>query len=95
MATITRLADVPVGAAAVIVAVANGEFGQGRRLQDLGLIAGTTVRVERRAPLGDPTIYEVRRARLAMRRADALLIEVELTDSDAAAAVEGDDDVAL
>ena len=95
MHTTLRLADVPVGAAGLIVAVTPGEHGQGRRLQDLGLIPGTAVRVERRAPLGDPTIYEVRHARLAMRRADALLIEVELVDPVGVAATDGGDDVAL
>jgi len=71
------LCDVAVGAAVVVRSVAPGEAGQGRRLEDLGVIAGTIVRVERRAPMGDPTIYEVRNARLAMRKADAALVQVE------------------
>ena len=76
-----RLCDVPVGAEVVVHSVAAGDAGQGRRLEDLGVIAGTVVRVERRAPLGDPTIYEVRNARLAMRKADAALVLVtELAD---------------
>ena len=54
------MCDVAVGAAVVVRSVAPGEAGQGRRLEDLGVIAGTIVRVERRAPMGDPTIYEVR-----------------------------------
>ena len=71
------MCDVAVGAAVVVRSVAPGEAGQGRRLEDLGVIAGPIVRVERRAPLGDPTIYEVRNARLAMRKADAALVQVE------------------
>ena len=66
-----------VGAAAAVRSVALGAAGKGRRLEDLGVIAGTIVRVERRAPMGDPTIYEVRNARLAMRKADAALVQVE------------------
>jgi ferrous iron transport protein A len=71
-----RLCDVAVGTTVVVRSVANGPAGQGRRLEDLGIIEGTLVRVERRAPMGDPTIYEVRHARLAMRKADAALVQV-------------------
>jgi ferrous iron transport protein A len=71
--------------------VEHGPAGQGRRLEDLGVIEGTLVRVERRAPMGDPTIYEVCHARLAMRRADAALVHVLSHAEDA----EPDDHVAL
>lgn len=72
-----RLSDLPVGAEAIVVSVDLGEDGQGRRLKEIGFCAGTKVRVERRAPLGDPTVYEVRSTRLALRRVGARLIEVE------------------
>jgi ferrous iron transport protein A len=97
MEQIMRMSDLPVGAAGVIARVDAGNQGQGRRLEDLGLIVGTVVRVERRAPLGDPRIYEVRRARLAMRRADAQMIDVELIDpaAESTNASDGGTDVAL
>ena len=72
-----RLCDVAVGGRARVVDVAHGDAGQGRRLEDLGLLVGTPITVERRAPLGDPTIYQPRGARLALRRADAALVSVE------------------
>lgn len=74
-----RLSEVPVGGVGVVREVAAGNHGQGRRLEDLGVINGTEVRVERRAPMGDPTIYEVRNALLAIRRHDAELVDVELS----------------
>jgi ferrous iron transport protein A len=40
------------------------------RLADLGFVAGTPVRVVRRAPLGDPLEVEIRGARICLRRAD-------------------------
>ena len=40
------------------------------RLADLGFVAGTEVKVIRRAPLGDPIEIEVRGYRLCLRRAD-------------------------
>lgn len=70
------MCDVAVGTSVVVRSVDHGPAGQGRRLEDLGIIEGTLVRVERRAPMGDPTIYEVRNARLAMRKADAALVQV-------------------
>jgi ferrous iron transport protein A len=46
------------------------------RLQAIGFVAGTSVRVGRRAPLGDPTLYELRGTRFALRKATAALVEV-------------------
>jgi ferrous iron transport protein A len=40
------------------------------RLADLGLVAGTEVKVIRRAPLGDPIEIEVRGYRLCLRAED-------------------------
>ena len=40
------------------------------RLADLGFVAGTEVKVIRRAPLGDPIEIEVRGYRLCLRSAD-------------------------
>jgi Fe2+ transport system protein FeoA len=77
------LSDLPVGAAAVVRAVEPGPVGEGRRLRDLGFVPGTLVRVERRAPLGDPTVYELRSTRLALRREAASLVRVEPVDADA------------
>jgi ferrous iron transport protein A len=71
-----RLSEVGVGATVVVQSVAPGQGGLGRRLEDLGFLAGTVVRVERRAPLGDPMVYELRGVRLAVRRADVALVEV-------------------
>lgn len=73
-----RLSQLPVGSVAVVRAVETGLAGQGRRLLEIGFVPGTVVRVERRAPLGDPTIFEIRSTRLALRREGAELVEVDL-----------------
>ncbi len=41
------------------------------RLRDLGLTCGTPVKCLHRAPLGDPTAYEIRGAVIALRREDS------------------------
>lgn len=48
-----------------------------RRLQDIGLISGTSVMCERKSPLGDPVAYRIRGATMALRGVDAGRVEVE------------------
>lgn len=75
-----RLSQVPVGSSVVVRVVDQGVSGEGRRLREVGFVPGTRVRVERRAPLGDPTVYEVRSTRLALRRSGADLVEVDIVE---------------
>lgn len=49
-----------------------------RRLQDLGLVTGTHVTCLQRASAGDPTAYLIRGAVIALRRDDAVQIEMEV-----------------
>jgi ferrous iron transport protein A len=53
---------------------ADGPLGQ--RLLDLGFLPGTEVRAIRRAPLGDPAVYELRGTQLCLRRSEAKRIRV-------------------
>jgi ferrous iron transport protein A len=48
-----------------------------RRLRDLGFVAGTTIGVLRRGPLGDPIELELRGYRVCVRRADLSGLRVE------------------
>lgn len=48
-----------------------------RRLQDMGLVEGCSVRCLIRSPLGDPAAYDVCGAVLAIRDTDARGITVE------------------
>ena len=64
------LARLPVGASARVTAIDEAS-PVASRLHDLGFVPGTAVRSIRRAPLGDPTLYEVRGAQLCLRRSEA------------------------
>jgi ferrous iron transport protein A len=64
------LSSLPVGASGRIESVDTGTPA-GRRLADLGFLPGTEVRVVRRAPLGDPSVFELRGYRLCIRRSEA------------------------
>jgi Fe2+ transport system protein FeoA len=48
-----------------------------RRLMEMGFVPGTTVRLVRTAPLGDPIEVEVGAVHLTLRRAEAGTIHVE------------------
>lgn len=72
-----RMSELPVGSEAVVRSVSAGVAGQGRRLIEIGFVPGTLVRVERRAPMGDPTVFEIRSTRLALRREGAALVDVD------------------
>ena len=49
---------------------------QRRRLLDLGVVPGTRIQARMRSPLGDPVAYDVRGALVALRRRQALWIQL-------------------
>jgi ferrous iron transport protein A len=73
------LAALPIDAAGVVELVEPGS-PVSRRLLDLGFVPGTRVRVLRRAPLGDPTVYELRGTQLCLRRSEAARVLVRPLD---------------
>ncbi len=73
--TTMPLASLPEGGKARVQSLRlSGEIR--RRLQDLGLVAGTQVCCVQRAAAGDPTAYLIRGAVIALRSEDADRIEV-------------------
>ena len=81
--TCCRMDQLPPGIEALVEGL-DGEGPTDRRLMDLGLLPGTPVRLLRRAPMGDPSVYELRGYQLCLRRAEASRIRVRLvvaTDS--------------
>ena len=73
--TIFPLSGLPEGKGARVHAL-RLSGGIRRRLQDLGLVAGTQVTCIQRAAAGDPTAYLIRGAVIALREADASQSEV-------------------
>ena len=73
------LAQLPAGASGRVVEV-DSDDAFGHRLADLGFLPGTPVVCLRRAPLGDPRLYEIRGAQLCLRREDAARIRVTRDD---------------
>ena len=70
------LAELPKGAQARVVDVdARDEVG--RRILEMGVTPGATVKLVAVAPLGDPLAFEVRGYRLSLRKAEAARVAVE------------------
>ncbi len=55
---------------------AHGELG--RRIRDMGLVPGTEIRIQGRAPLYDPVALRVMGFTLTLRNNEADFIEVEV-----------------
>jgi len=75
--TLDRL---PIGRSARIVRL-HGDPSRVIRLMELGLMEGETLEMLGAAPLGDPLAVRIRGSRLALRRHEAALIDVECLES--------------
>ena len=49
----------------------------GKHLREMGLVKGTTVKLERKAPLGYPVAIRIQGFSLALRKEEAMAIELE------------------
>lgn len=73
--TTTTLSELPIGSCATLVTLDLPEAIQGQ-LMHLGFVPETRVLALRRAPAGDPTVYCVDGAEIALRRETAQFISV-------------------
>ena len=69
------LKDLSNGAKATVTAV-TGNSAATRRLMEMGVVPGVTVKMVKAAPFGDPIEIRVRGYSLAMRKSEAASIEV-------------------
>ena len=76
------LDQLPVGGVACVSRLA-GEPLLRERLAELGFTPGTTVRMVRKAPLGDPLHVRVRSGSFAIRADEAQCVHVEVAAEDA------------
>jgi len=51
-----------------------------RRILDMGVVAGTEVELERKAPLGDPVEVKIKGYHLSLRKEEAANIFVEIEE---------------
>ena len=60
-----------------------GEGPLKRRIMDMGITKGSTLRIRKVAPLGDPVELTVRGYELSIRKSDGANIEIEPASRDA------------
>ena len=72
---VATLKNVPVGSSARVISV-NGNTRITKRLMEMGVIPGVSLKVVKTAPFGDPIEVKVRGYSLAMRKNEAESIEV-------------------
>ena len=70
------LKDVKIGETVRVTKV-GGEGALKRRIMDMGITKGVSIKVMKVAPLGDPVEITVRGYELTLRKADCQNIEVE------------------
>ncbi|MFV0389975.1 MAG: ferrous iron transport protein A [Pyrinomonadaceae bacterium] len=70
-----NLSDLGIGETGKVVAV-NGSNAISKRLMEMGIVPGVTIRVVKTAPFGDPIEVRVLGYSLAMRRNEAETIEI-------------------
>jgi ferrous iron transport protein A len=70
------LKDVKIGETVRVTKV-GGEGALKRRIMDMGITKGVSIKVMKVAPLGDPIEITVRGYELTLRKADCEKIEVE------------------
>ena len=71
-----QMSDNQVGTIAAIKVA--GDLG--RRIRDMGMVPGTDIKIQGRAPLYDPVALRVRGATLTLRNNEADHIEVEVEE---------------
>ena len=70
------LKDARIGETVTVVKL-HGEGAIKRRIMDMGITKGVSIRIRKVAPLGDPMELTVRGYELSLRKADAEMIEIQ------------------
>ncbi|WP_319538205.1 FeoA family protein [uncultured Methanospirillum sp.] len=71
----TTVENIAPGTSAVITGIAGDPMIK-RRLMEMGVIPGSTLKLIRWAPLGDPAECQIRGYKLSIRRSEAAMITV-------------------
>lgn len=74
-----RLDEFKLGETGLIKKV-EGEGRLRRRLFDMGVTPGATVYLRKKAPLGDPLEVTIRNYELTLRKSEASLVVLEVTE---------------
>ena len=79
MKKIITLNNLPIKKEAIVIDIDN-KSSLKRRFNDLGIINGSNIKCEFRAPFNDPTAYLVKGCTIAIREDDSKYIKVLLNE---------------
>jgi ferrous iron transport protein A len=71
------LTELPIGTSGRVVSV-HGDSAVTRRLMEMGVVPGVSVKMIKTAPFGDPMEIKVRRYSLALRKNEASAVEISI-----------------
>ena len=71
------LSSLPVGKSGIVYSL-SVSGAERRRFLDLGIVSGTEITSLHKSPFGDPTAYFIRGAVIALRKDDALKINMDI-----------------
>ena len=77
MPALTTLDQIPKGQRVRVIAMTGDDDPIALRLHDLGVRAGVEIEMIRRAPLGDPTVFELCGYQLCLRRSESSRVQVD------------------
>ncbi|MDN5278579.1 MAG: ferrous iron transport protein [Clostridiales bacterium] len=75
--TTLSLAELPEGHSGTIRDI-DTSSPTSQRLLDLGFVPGTPIKAIQKAPLGDPTTFQIRGYQLGLRKSEADLINIDV-----------------
>jgi ferrous iron transport protein A len=75
------ISDIDIGQSAVIVGYRGGGSSYRSKLLSMGLTRGTTIRLTKVAPMGDPVEIAVRDFSLSLRKDEAGVLQLERPDA--------------
>lgn len=75
------LKDLPIGSSAKVISV-GGEGANRQHILDMGIIPGIRLTLIKLAPMGDPMELKVHGYTMALRKADAEIINIELVENE-------------
>lgn len=78
MSNIKKLSELSVGQEGKIAEISK-ESSVRRRLMDMGIIQGTKISLEGKAPMGDPIEVKLRGYKLTLRKSEADAVSVDVT----------------
>ncbi|MCT4509373.1 MAG: FeoA domain-containing protein [Tepidibacter sp.] len=75
----TTLKDLDINKKCIVLNLLNQGISR-RRMLDLGIIPGASIEVIRKSPLGEPKLYKIKGALIALRKEETVNILVKIIE---------------